>query len=441
MKKYLLYILIFILSACGNIYSQDSLKSDNFVNYGAFSNYNYQIHNTDFQRLPGIPNCCPDFTEGYSKGFSIGGVYQYLFPVYGFEVRAGLDFIKGNFTSGEDMVFAVNDAPFNGRIDHIVDFNLSSLSIDASFKYEMFDKINFSVGLGLSAFYNSSYNQYEKISIPEGKIYFIDTINNTHKSVRNEKSGEIPKINVIQAYSIAKIGYNVDLKKDKSLILSPEVAFNYYFSNMIKDLEWNTLSLKFGISLQFSTQKYLESDTDNLKIIPLEQQLAQIRNENEELKKQNDKINSDKIMLEELIKKEQTEKITILKNLAEKENLLKIIHDSSVTEQQKIETERDEFNKMIDDENKKTGKICNCYVILFASTTDKNEADNLFNSLKNNKIENINIISFVEPYLKNKYYRVQSKCYSDPNEAFDNKLKIQFKTNLLNIVPQILCNK
>jgi hypothetical protein len=442
MKKHILLLIITFIYTTGISISQNQVNSDQYENYGFFSNYAYQIHNSNFQRLPGIPNCCPEFTEGYSKGFSIGGVYQYLFPFYGFEFRAGLNFFKGNFTASENTVFSVDDTPSNGKIDHIIDFDLKSLSIDGSFKYNIDSRINISFGLGVSFFYNYSFNQFEKISSPEGKIYFLDSNGkNTFKSTRNEKTGDIPNLNIVQAFTMAKIGYDLDLKKDKSLILRPEIGFNYYFLNMIKDLEWQTMSFRFGISILFSTQKFMKSEFESNNELSIEQQLVQLKSENEELKQQIQNIISNQKTLQESLKKEQVEKDTIAKTLNEKENLLEKIQDSSLNEQKRIADEREQFNKMIDAENKKTGRMCNCFVILFTTTTDKKEADKLFHILQNNEIKNINIVTFIEPYLKDKYYRVQSECYTNPLEAFDDKQKFQSKTNLLNIVPQILCNK
>jgi hypothetical protein len=97
------------------------------------------------------------------------------------------------------------------------------------------------------------------------------------------------------------------------------------------------------------------------------------------------------------------------------------------------------FDKMIEEQNKISGKKCDCFVIQFISTSNKNDFSKLLKKISkiyNNKLEES---EFLEQYQKIKYYRLQSKCYTDHLDAFDDRAKVLTNIDDTNFLPQILC--
>ena len=70
------FLTISLILCSNNIFTQDydSLFSRNF--YGAYIHFNYNLHDASFAKLPGIPNCCPNFENGNGNGFSLGLLTQ-----------------------------------------------------------------------------------------------------------------------------------------------------------------------------------------------------------------------------------------------------------------------------------------------------------------------------------------------------------------------------
>jgi hypothetical protein len=437
MRKILIIIALIYLSSSLTAQGQLVRTDDSYHSYGIFSNYDYLIHKAHFSMLPDVPNCCPEFKPSYGSGFSIGGVYDYMFPVYGFEARLGLNFINGNFNSNENILMGVNGEPYLGTIEHNIDFDMKNFNLEASFKYILFEKLNLSLGLGSLLYFNSNYSQYEKIIQPKGGVTFLDSNgNDTHKSERNQFSGSLPDLNKLQFYTCARIGYEFPLKADRSLLLKPEAGIDYTLSNMIENLSWNMMSVRLGVSVVFTTAKYMEikeekeSKYDQYKDLKIEE----LRNEYE-------KMQAEKKVLEDSIKMVQNEKKRLTGEISQKDKIIKANIDKDSIQKAAIEIDRQEMNRRIDEENKKTGKICTCYSILFLSSTDKAEADQLVKSLESNGIKDVSISIFTEPYLKQNFYRVKSGCYNNFNEAYDSMQSIIGITDKLNVSTQIICDK
>lgn len=437
MRRILIIIIIVELSFSLDTFCQLSRTNDSYSSYGIFSNYNYLIQNANFNMLPNVPNCCPEFKTSYGSGFSIGGSYEYMFPVYGFEARAGLNLINGNFNSPENVWMGVNGEPVLGKILHNIDFDINNINLEAGFKYIMSDKLNLSIGLGSLIYFKSHYSQYEKIVQTKEKVTFLDANgNDTHKSTRNEMSGALPDLNILQFYTCARIGYEFPLKADRSLLIKPEAGIDYVFSNMIENLSWNMMAIRLGISVVFTTAKYetveelKESKIDKYKDLKIDE----LRNEYENML-------AVKKALEDSIKMVQNEKARLAGELSQKDKIIQANNDKDSIQKAAMEMDREEMNRRIDEENRKKGKICTCYSILFSSTTVKAEADQLVKSLESNGIPDVSISIFTEPYLKQDFYRVKSKCYDNFNDAYDalqNKVRI---TDKLNVQIQIICDK
>ena len=444
-KKIRYYFIVIFLGTCICLpdysYAQLFRVNKPYENIGVYSKYDYNFYKASFSKLPGVPKCCEGFSSSSGNGFSLGGVYDYFFSSYGFQMQVGFDSHTGNFHSIQNEILGIEGTPAEGQFEHHIDFSIQNINLQGALTYNITDKINMSVGIGAFYYYSSHYSQYEKIIKPANKATFLDADgNDTHSFIRNSFSGTLPNINKIQTYATAKIGYELPVKKDRSVFLRPEIGIDYSFSKMIKQLNWKLISLKFGLSLILTSASYekIKIEEDEAMLV---KKLEIQKSENDSLKREKDRELINRKFLEEKLKKDSIEKSLIAAELAEKLRIEKDNKEKELIEKTRIEQERLDMSRMIDEENDKAGKKCSCFVILFSSTTDKNQADKLLRNLKNSGVNNAAISIFIEPYLKQKYYRVKSNCYSDHNNAFDDRIKYLEITGKLDIVPQIICDK
>jgi len=304
------------------------------------------------------------------------------------------------------------------------------------------DKLNISMGIGTFYFFSSHYNQYEQIIKPAGKATFLNSDGkDTHSFIRNQFSGNLPDLNKLQSYATAKIGYEMPVKKNRSMFLKPEIGIDYSFSQMIKQLNWKLISFKFGLSLILTSAQFEEIKIKDEDAELLNKKLEIQKKENDSLKKEKDRESNNRRLFEDKFRKDSIDKAALTAELSEKLKIEKDNADKANLEKSRIEQERLEMSRTIEEENAKAGKKCSCFVILYSSTTDKNQADKLLRNLRNSGIDNVSISIFIEPYLKQKYYRVKSNCYINHNEAFDDRIKYLEIIGKLDIVPQIICDK
>jgi hypothetical protein len=210
---------------------------------------------------------------------------------------------------------------------------------------------------------------------------------------------------------------------------------------MVKNLEWGTTTIKFGVSVLFSNQSYMPKEPTITTVVDLKTNLENIKDELEDLKRKSIEDSIKQFQIEANLRKELEEKERNRRIIAEQDSLLAIQRNIEIEKQAKLELEKEEFNKMIEAENKRSGKICKCFVIMFISTQDKTEAETTLSKLNEIGISNISIKIFNEPYLKTKYYRVQSKCYNNHLSAFDDRNKSYYLLSDIGLNPQILCNR
>jgi hypothetical protein len=194
--------------------------------------------------------------------------------------------------------------------------------------------------------------------------------------------------------------------------------------------------LRFGFSILYSTNTDNKSNEELLK-----QQLKEKYTEIDSLAKENERINNEKKIAEEKAKKELEEKNKISGELNAKIKTMQSDLDKANIDKEKTDKEIIEKNKTIDEENKKIESTCSCYVIMYASKNNVDDANKLIASLKSGGVNEVRLFVFNDAQLNKKYYRVISKCFTNPSDAYFEKQKITEIANKLNINPIIICNK
>lgn len=254
-RKSLLILTIFIILIYST-FSQDKIISLG-SGYGAFANYNLNYYKADFYHLPDVPNCCPKFESGSGSGMSLGLVYDKpLANIFGIQLRAGYSGLNGSFSVPEASTFALNDSTIQGEFEHNLDIKLATVGIEPMFYYKIFGNLKLNIGFNAALLITKKYNQIEQITKPIDKGTFLNALGQDSKSrERFHFSGDINQANSFQLSISGGIGYEMPLNKDRSLILNPEIFYNYGITPVIKSYVWNVNFLRIGFALLYSTTK------------------------------------------------------------------------------------------------------------------------------------------------------------------------------------------
>ena len=178
--KILLTILFLIL--VNNCYSQKFLESpSSYQSLGVFADYNFNYHNTNFNELPGVPNCCPKFSNGTGMGISVGVVYQYPFSeIFSAGLRFGYYFINGNLKSSEYEYMIIDDNLEFAKIEHLLDANLVSMGFEPFLSFKIYKELSIFAGFKAGYLIQKEYYQVERLVYPEDRGTFENEIGRAH---------------------------------------------------------------------------------------------------------------------------------------------------------------------------------------------------------------------------------------------------------------------
>jgi len=91
-----IFKLLIIIIITNNLYSQENLTKETLFNIGAFVGFNLNNHNASFSKIDGFPNCCPQFSDGFGTGLSLGLLFNYPFSnKLNIETRFGIYNLNG----------------------------------------------------------------------------------------------------------------------------------------------------------------------------------------------------------------------------------------------------------------------------------------------------------------------------------------------------------
>ncbi len=256
MMKRLLYLLIILLlfNSTNNLTGQVRLAEDFFI-FGGYIGSNYNIHNADFTRLPGIPNCCPNFSNGTGFGLN-GGVLAGYAVTERINIISTLGFVSmSGILKTEQMVpFVSNDAISLARIGHSIDTKLNCLIWGAGMEYEFTAKLSGIIKFNLANIILYDFVQEERLLSPEGLVF------ENGQRVRNRVQGKIPEINKIQ-YSIS-LGIRYYIRISNRLHLGPELYYSFALSDLVNNTKWKISSSHLLLNLVYLPDRIFSTPID-----------------------------------------------------------------------------------------------------------------------------------------------------------------------------------
>ena len=242
MIKFLLLPVVCIIIASGEVFAQADTTSAKGTAYGLGVGYVAGFHAADFRSLPGVPNCCPNFTSGSGGGFSawIFGEIQ-AEQAMRLGGRAVVSRHSADFEVAEQTTVIIGDRTELATITHRLETSLSRIGVEPYLAARL-GGFGLNAGLGLGFAVSPTYQQRETVS--PGKF-------GDGQNVRNQFSGTVQQSSSFYADFVAGIGYSVPLNARKSAFLMPEVRLNYGLTDIVNGYLWSANTVTVGLTLRF----------------------------------------------------------------------------------------------------------------------------------------------------------------------------------------------
>lgn len=224
--------------------------------FGLFFNVDYGMHSADFTQLPGVANCCPEFTSASDLGF-LGGL-SYIKPfdeTLGLHVRMHYWSFKAPFSMTETQpIVDLSGGPAEATIEHQLTASFQQISVEPLLAYNLSPDLALLGGLTAGAVFSATYDQKEVLVDPQGA-----TFNNGSRE-RNVLSGDIPDASVFALGITVGATFDVALNADRTIFMSPEVLFTANLLPVVSGLTWSRYHLRGGLAFSFVPPE-IEDDT------------------------------------------------------------------------------------------------------------------------------------------------------------------------------------
>jgi len=294
-----IFKLLIIIIITNNLFSQENLTKETLFNIGAFVGINLNNHNASFSKIEGFPNCCPQFSDGFGTGLSLGLFFNYPFSSkLNLETRFGIYNLNGELNKEQiigNTEIRDPNPPYETTniIDAISKYTINSkiqiIGIEPVLKYAVIDNLFVLTGIRFGFLNSATFDQSE-ILISPNNIVFKDSGTRS----RNEyKNSDIPNTNGLQLHFLIGSSYHFNFK-DFTLI--PDIRYYFPLTNINKS-EWKLNQLQFSISAQFPIKKSLEikelkeeifmRDTSVVAILGIKDEEVKLVSQKEEILKEN----------------------------------------------------------------------------------------------------------------------------------------------------------
>lgn len=246
--------------------------------YGLSGSINNNNHSGNFQKLPGFPNCCPNFERGNGWGFSVGGEFSSLVtPRIFLSPRLGYISLSGKFRRPETTYFIINGEAIQGEFEHRLDADLKGLFIEPMITFKPLKYLFISAGMNSTFLVKYSFHQEERLTKPSNGVTFLDSNgNDTHSRLRNVFDGTIPNVQKLQLFVLGRVGAEFPLSRDWKYTITPEISFSVPLLNVTENLEWKVSWISAGLCLRYYPKKETKKPKIEEKIFKIDSIYVQI---------------------------------------------------------------------------------------------------------------------------------------------------------------------
>ena len=216
------------------------------------------LHSGDHTGAPEAPTCLEHdngrFTGG--TGFGVGGgvlVELPLTEIFSVMVRGAFDPLSADETTEAD-IGPVNDRVTNEPVPaasgYSFDVALRMIGADVTLGIRPFDvPVTFRIGPELSSPISTNLFQEEEALSPAGLVFIGP--NNENTRVRNSYSGELQNT-ALRVGALIGVDYELPMNAQQTLLLVPELAYSYAFTDVRTDMDWKAHQLRLGLSIKYS---------------------------------------------------------------------------------------------------------------------------------------------------------------------------------------------
>ena len=254
------------------------------VRFGLYGHLLFAQHHSAFTRLPGVPNCCREFTGGGGVGFDVGGLVQYgLSDRLELEGRIGFLRFDGALREAEETTVIIGGVPTPGAFEHQLDPVFSAVELSPNLLWRPFDSpLRLHLFSSIGVLLSGSFEQREELVLPTDVGVFEN-----NRRVRNEQSGEVPDLVSTMLSSGFGLSYELPLNGDGTMTVAPEISYEFGLSNHVADSAWRTDLFSIGAVLRYGRRRIeqdslltaeppIAHDTLSLDTIPLRSVSASI---------------------------------------------------------------------------------------------------------------------------------------------------------------------
>ncbi len=220
---------------------------------GAFGHAGSTLHTANFQKLPGVPNCCPRFENGSGTALGVGALVNfYVSPSTALGLRFGFASFDGTLQKEEGTTVIVNGSAQAGSFIHTLNAKLSAFSLQPHLHFGILSNMYLEVGAELAMLRTADYAQQETIGQPSGQGTFLDALGqDSHSRIRNQFSGALPGAAGMLILPSATVGYEIPLTRRHNITLSPEIRYSYGLTSVVGELDWKVQQIRAGIALAY----------------------------------------------------------------------------------------------------------------------------------------------------------------------------------------------
>lgn len=245
-------LLVVLLLVGGSVFAQTR-----YTNYEitAGAGLTGNLHSSNFNELPGVKNCCSEFSSAFGIGWLANAGFEYLLSqkLFGnpMKYRAALSLanLSADYSVEEFIGYNISGNEYQKiLVDQKLSPSLTLFSVDNSIIIEPVESLplSFSIGISLGAFLQKSFEQSENLKSPSNITF------ENGKRIRNEQSGEIANT-LFQIGVLAGARYRIWQNED--WILNAELGYRYNLTDAVKDINWNISSINAGLTVNYRITK------------------------------------------------------------------------------------------------------------------------------------------------------------------------------------------
>jgi outer membrane protein OmpA-like peptidoglycan-associated protein len=222
---------------------------------GLFGNYTYDMHSASFGAIPGVPNCCPEFTGGTGSG--IFGGLTYLSPIETnlfMDIRLHYGGFSGTMTSRQSLpIITAGGAQTTAEIEHSLTSSFAQIGAEPLIGYRITPEFALRAGILAAYRISSTFEQKETMLQPANATF------ETGRRTRNETGGDLPFVSSVGLSFTVGASYDLPLNANRTMFISPEVYYTFAPFSIVDNISWTISHLRAGLSVSLIPPSAVDS--------------------------------------------------------------------------------------------------------------------------------------------------------------------------------------